>query len=458
MPIYRPRMLLSLSVPVMGDRASRRAQGASSFVSEFPVKVCKAKITANDHNHADVLSVTCDWKDIGCDPRLLANACGVFYMGNADERGHWAPTEKDVRFIGILTKPRRSAALDQPMTVELEFLDYTTLFLEAKPFGTDGVPDLSMRLDDAWRRIVTQTPGAGVMADRLVLLGLDRFPVLKDAVASRFAQLAKVATKPKTDAWAVWLECVGMCSLISYIYLDQCIVTTATHHYTAADPPKLVWGKNIASMDEGRNPFLNKGIGLASFDPITGHAVEARYPPPGDPRVQKKIVNAKKKGTAAKTREADEWEWMEYSSVTDQKQLELAAQRVYEERSRQELEGNITTWEMNVETAKGRDFDLLTLRSGDNIRIEFDPEDRQMLQSLGTESARVAYLVGRGYGRDVATIMARNMGDFALLDPVFYVKAVSTSLETDSDGGKFEISINYLNRILIDGNTAPPTK
>jgi hypothetical protein len=47
--------------------------------------------------------------------------------------------------------------------------------------------------------------------------------------------------------------------------------------------------------------------------------------------------------------------------------------------------------------------------------------------------------------------MARNMSDFALLDPTFYVKSVRSTIDQQGDG-MFEIEINYLNRILVGGD------
>jgi hypothetical protein len=457
-PYYRPRMLLLMAVPVLGNRQARVQQDDSTEAVTFELNVRRARLIQNDHNHADELHVTVDWRDAGTDPRLLRNAAAIFYLDNADDRGNWRPSEKNARFAGILTRAKRTAGKGQAMTVELEFLDYTTLFLEAKPFGQKGIPDYSQRLDEAWKRVVSQTPGADVLADRLVLQGLDDFPVLGTAVSKRFAGLAKVPAKqPRTDAWAVWQQAVGMLGLISYIRVDQCIVTTSQSYYTSKDPPRLIWGKNIQSMTESRNPYFGKGVALASFDPLTGRSIEAFWPPVGDPSIRKKVVKAKKKISEASIRQGDEREYFIFAGVTDVTALTGVARRVYEERGRQEMEGAIVTSEMFTDTLSGASFDLLTLKSGDNVRIEFDQKDKELLQQLPTERERVEYLKKRGYAEDVATLMSRNMSDFALLDPTFYVKRVETTIEIEKDGGTYETEINYANRILVSGDAAAPT-
>jgi hypothetical protein len=492
MPTYRPRVMLQLTVPSMGERATRHAQEQNGEAIEFTCRVMRASITVNDHNHADELSVTCAWKDVGTDPRLLRNASGVLYIGQAreftgdvarDESGHWQPEAFESRFIGLLTRAKRSADAGEAMTVELEFLDYTTLFLEATPFGAKGVPSFSMRMDEAWRTICSQTPGAEKLADRLVPLGRnedgslwDNYPLLSSAVSKRFAKLAKVPVKPKTNAWAVWMQCVGMMGCISYIKQDQCILTNATGYYTTENPPRLVWGRNIRHMSESRNPQAAKGVGLSSFDPLTGRALEAVYPPVGDERVRKKVIKptggsrkpaasghggrggrapkAPQAPDPAKVREADERDWYLYASIHDPVKLLEAAKNTYEQKSRQELEGTISTSEMFLPS---RDyiqakFDILSLGAGDNIRIEFDLEDRSGILAYPDEASRVDYLVSRGYSPSVALLMARNMSDFALLDPTFYVKSVK--IDIDLEGGDFNVDINYVNRILIGGDAA----
>src|SRR5690606_25269097 len=154
---------------------------------------------------------------------------------------------------------------------------------------SSGVPDYSQRLDDAWKRIVSQTPGAQALADRLVLEGISDFPQLGKAVAARFRRLGKVPTRPDTDAWAGWQQCVGMLGLVSYVDRQNVIVTTATNLYTSENPPRLIWGRNILSIEEERDAALaSKGVGITSFDPLTGTTLEALWPPVGDKRVKRK--------------------------------------------------------------------------------------------------------------------------------------------------------------------------
>lgn len=458
-------------MPSLGDRQARLREEEDDSVTTLALNPTKFSFERNDHNAADTLHVTIPLKDAGLDVRLLQNAVGVFYLANADEQGRWQPDPKNARFAGILTKPTRSMPEEDSRTFEMEFLDYTTLFLEAKPFGTSGIPKFSMSLAEAWRTVVSQTPGAEVLADRLVFRGLAApGPVLGTAVAKRFSKLGRVPTKPRTDAWAVWQQCVGMMGLISFIELDTCVVTTTDAYYTNKTPPRLIMGLNVRSMTEHRTPFFRKGIGLTSFNPATGETVEALWPPLGDPSIQKKTIKAKKVKATAKSstpksdpavtaRNNEDREYFTYEATSDPALLTAIAKRVYEERSRQEVEGTISTCEMQVEAVNGTDFDLLTLGSGDNVRIELAQADKSMLMSMKLEGQTTeqmaSYLVAKGYDHDVALLMAKNVAQLFTLNPVFHVKKVATS--ADGDAGEYAAEITYCNRILISGDAAEPS-
>jgi hypothetical protein len=112
----------------------------------------------------------------------------------------------------------------------------------------------------------------------------------------------------------------------------------------------------------------------------------------------------------------------------------------------------MTTGEMFVEDVANRWFDVLSLSAGDVVRIEFEQRDRELLASLPTEQARVQYLVDRGYSRDLARFMARNMSELTRLEPNFFAKRVTTEFVEEEDGGSFTVEISYANRIQIDGD------
>jgi hypothetical protein len=451
--LYRPRTLALLAVPRLGTREQRIRQERSTEVISVPARPIGVRIERNDHNTADSCDLTLDWSEAGVDPRLLDDATVEVHIANADHRGNWTPSPETCRFIGVVKEVNAARSADDAATVELSCVDYTTLFLEAKPFGSLGIPAYSQRLDEAWRTIVSQTPGADVLATRLTLEGLATFPDLGTAVSERFRKLAKVPTEPETDAWAVWQQCVGMLGLISFMHADRCVVTTATNYYSDADPPMLIYGRNLLSWQESRISALSrKGVGITSFDPLTQTTLEALWPPIGDGRVKRKRAKAKKVQSQETVRTNEDRDYFAVPGVTNQELLVEVAKRAWEERSRQELSGRIATHELAVRTESGKRFDLLNIRAGDSIRVQVEPENQQLLSSLATDSERITFLQARGYGREIAGLLVRNMKEFSRLSAKYLVKRAQIDLQDDGDDGSFEIAIEYVNRIEIDGS------
>lgn len=455
-------MAASITIPVAG---SGQGGGADDTLT-FPIDIRRASLLSNDHNHADTLDLTVDWKDAGVDPRLLSNATVLFYLGKASKGGPWQPTQSDLRFVGMMKRPRRIGDGNDGLVVEMLFHDYTCLFLETKRFPASGVPDLTDDLASAWRKICAATgpinpdndelqSSVMALADRIQFVGVDEPPVLGRAVAPRFKKLGKVQVKPEADAWAVWQQCVGMCGLISFIRKDECIVTTATDYYTSTNPPRLIWGQNILRISEERDTrTAGAGVGITSFDPLTGTSLEALWPPVGDASIKRKRLSAKKAGSPDAVRQSEAREYFAYPGVTDDATLLDIAKRVYEERSRQDFEASLTTSEMSVDALDGSAFDLLELAAGDVLRVEVDRADTEWLGQLGSDEERINYLVGAGYAEGVAKLITRTLDTERKLTPNFYVKRVSTHFETTPEGGTFEVEVNVCNRIDIDGNAS----
>jgi hypothetical protein len=437
--VYRPRAALSLTVPL------RQGDDLQAFTYTVPVQ--RFHHTLNDHNHADTLSCSVDWIDAGVDPRWIAGATCEFYLGNASEDDHWQPNEDDIRFVGRMVKPSRAMA-GEKLTVDLEFHDYTSFFLLAKPLATDGVPLYTDDLKQAWARLCQNVPGAEELADNIVFEGLDGVPKLGDSVLERFRKAGKLQVSPQMDAWAVWQLAVGAAGLISYFRLDQCVVTTALDYYTAGAPPRFVYGQNLLSFSEQRNnDFAMRAVGLTSFDPITGKTIEVIH----DPLHKSIKVGAKKRGKNGKApkvkTDLSQVDFFQYPGVTDEAALRRIAEGVYEVRSRQAIEGTLTTVDMDTERAGGGGFDLLTLQSGDLIEVRFlDTDDVEFVKVFDSVDDRADYLEGKGYTSEVARIIATNVDYHTKRSAQFYVRSVE--IEGDFVGeGNFKITVNYINKI-----------
>ncbi len=476
--LYRPRCVAALYVPDLGEPAARVAQEGTDAVTRLVVNVRRVRIESNNHNEADECELSILYDDAGIDPRVLKSAEAYVYLGMADDRGNFQPGPDNLRFIGIATDVERTLSEGGGKEIRIRFLDYTTLFLTARQFPAEGIPLFTDGLVQAWRRICDHTGyydwSSGFNNPQVVSTVArlrDRIEFtdeslqhlrLGDAVSPRLAKLGKLQVKQHADAWSVWQTAVGSLGLISYIRGDRCIVTTATDYYTSDDPPRFIWGKNVKELRENRdaNALSGKNVGLFCFDPLLRRTIEAYWPPlenvkTTSPRQKKSAASALGPGVTVR---AQDYEIFDYDGcVTDAKFLQEIARRVWEERSRQELVGDMKTVVMLTETYNGNVFDVLAIQSGDRVRIEIDRPALTQIMKLDDLGSRVEALQQREYSDDMAVFIAENLDAIARMPPEFQVHSSTTSLEIDVGGGRYETNIRFINRITPSGAALPNT-
>jgi hypothetical protein len=459
-------MLARLFVPNLGSASARVQQETLDDVTELQVRIHKARLVSNNHNEADECELLINYDDAGIDPRLLKSCEVYLHLGDGDAYGDFSATADNLRFIGIATEVEREFDGDKK-SIQIKALDYTTLFLECRQLSPRGYPDHSQNLTEAWARICDFTGYFDVSSGQVVstvqrlkgnldFVGVDERTTLGGALDDRLAKLGKMQTHPSADAWAVWQTVVGSLGLISFIRGDRCIVTTATDYYTADDPPRMVLGRNVHRISERRDvhQLSAKNVCIQSFNPLRMQTIEAFWPPPGDVKPQKRL-GASALG-APEPLKASVYEIFDCPMpITDPRALEDFARRVWEERSRQELRGKLTTVEMFVDTLGGASFDLLKLQAGDRIRVEIDQEALTIIQRLPAVGQRVQALMDRGYSSDMANYLAKNLDGINKLTPEFQVHSVATDIDVTTPPGHFTIDVDFLNRIEVSGSASP---
>jgi hypothetical protein len=495
MPLFRPRCVVHLYVPNIGTAQERTQQEELNDVYLIEARAHSVRLEVNHLNEADECDLQINYDDAGIDPRFLRSAEVWVYIGDAGDADDIEPGESNLRFVGIVVEVERTLG-EKGRDVHIRALDYTTLFLTAKTYPPSGYPKFTQTLRQAWETVCDNTGWVDFedeqftkphivstvqrLKKKLVFLpekdaaqleGL----VIGNAVGERLKKLGslQLGTAPgSVDAWAVWQTAVGSLGLVSFIRGPRCIVTTATDYYTSDNPPRFIWGKNILDIRETRDlhALSGKNVGIISFNPVTGQVVEAFWPPLS---MAKGKGGRSKKGLGASALtdpfkvKANDYECFDCPMpITDPAVLERFARRVWEERSRQELVGELTTRDMLVEqagftTAPGATWattpimDILALQSGDRIRVEIDREVLSQVQRLGSISTRVAALEARGYSAEMAQYMANNADGLAKVTPEFQVRNVSISLETTTPPGNFEVKIKFVNRIDVSGSSEP---
>lgn len=476
--VYRPRMAAELTVPLAGKLADREAMNETEDTVALPLRVHSVTLTRNDINHADSAKLLVAFDDAPVDPRVLQSASGVLWIGQDDAsitgEGTWQPRHADLQFAGVVTRIARKLTDEKGWDLELELSDYTTLFIESNHYPRAGYPSLSQTLSQAWAQVCDHTgplddegnvlSTVAKLRDRIVFVGGAKDVVIGSALPKRY-QAMGVTIFPLDDAssWTVWQQCVRAVGLVSYIHLDQCFVSTATDYYSADKPALFVLGRNVAALEETREiKFSGKGIGVLGFDPLTGTTIEGLYPPIGDKRVKRKRVGARVAAThssSTKPRKAkappspaallasETRDVFNVPGLTDQKMADAVAQRIWEERSRQEIEGTFENYDLKVPHADGSWQRTLDLTSGDTIDLEIQPAI-DACTKITDIKARINRLEELGFSEDLATLAAHNLVDLGSLGGTVYVKTLvaTVTCADGADDGEVTFRITFQNR------------
>lgn len=477
MPVQKPRAAVKLFVPNVGTAKQRVQQDTMDKPTQIMVRARMVELEFNNHNEADVATIEGTYDDLGIDPRFMRNSEMYVFMDDTTD-GELIPSAANLRFVGIAVSVKRTLSSDA-RSVTIKAHDYTTLFLNHKGgYPPDGIPTYQDTLVTAWQRVCDHTGYFDIssrsvvstvkrLRDRIDFVGVDGSLKIGSAVSSRLAALGTLQTRPGSDAWAIWQTTVGSLGLISFIRGDRCIVTTATDFYTANSPPRLIWGQNIHYIEEDRdqNSMNGKNVLIFSFNPLNGKTLEGYYPPYGDVTPKGRSSKKKKIGASALgpgvVVKADDYEVFDSPwPITDQATLDTFAQRVWEERSRQELKGTLktaATTAPRLTPAGVAQYNLFGLQAGDRVRVEIDREALTTIQRLPSIQARVAELRKR-YSETMATFIAENLSDIVNVTPEFQVHSVRVRLEVSSiTDGSLEFEIQYLNRIEVSGSAQPGT-
>lgn len=452
----RPRALLQLDVPKFGTHGS-----GSEFILLNP-NVLELTWTRNNHLVADELTTVVDWKEAGIDPRFIKNArCGMWFW---DENFEDFDREKHLRFEGVCKKAKRANG-EGGATVDLTFHDYTTLFINMKPFPTTGMPEWTDTLQTAWWKLCDNTgwmdpdnkkiiSSVAALRDRLVIRP-EHFKdvTLGSAVHPRFLKIGKPSPPSRCDAWAVWNWVCTSLGLITVIRGTQCFVLDSNEYFTALNAPRGILAENIYDLEEEADcDTMKKGIQLTSYDPITRRVVEARYPPPGDERIKTKRSAVGKKSDEGANITANEvsgqYEEFEYHHVTDQATLDRCALSAYEQYSRQEMEGSFKTTLMRLPSVDDTvgEIDILGLNAGDAVRVEIDNGTLDILRNIGSATEQLGFLIhDRDYDPEVAELIVANLKVDQINTPIFHVKTVGIEYADE----KFEVTVHYHNLVNL---------
>lgn len=414
--ISYPRCRLLLGVLLYDDDEPRWIDG---------IEPSRAEWVNNNHREADKAKIVVDYASLPLDPRLIRSVWVGLWLGDVEDPTADISLDDDrfQAFVGYADEPSTRQD-DQGDWLSLDCRDYTGLFLDARWPG--GFLRIDRPLSEVVAALLDLVPGAA-----------DMDVVFADGVESlRLSdQLGRTSYTPDDgdDLWTVIVDLFGRVGLIPVVRLTTLRIETATTF--GQHRAGFVYGQNVKTLETRRqlNRASNSAVEVIAYNEATGERKTAVYPSStaGD-----QIVTGSGAVVEAATTKTPYYLSGSYS----QGDLDLIAQRVYEQRARQAVEGELTTadlWDLDEETR------LPLLSNGDAIELRLTDGLSADIRDM-TEGEAVAYLTSgpNPMNRAVAEALAHSQAQAQALAVVFYVTQARHRWSTD-DG--YEVSVAFAN-------------
>jgi len=216
---------------------------------------------------------------------------------------------------------------------------------------------------------------------------------------------------------------------------------------STSTPKRLAWGRNIESLQLSRH--LGKEqvptIIMRAYD-SNGKAVQdVAYPEDEWTSVKRKDRTSKKGKVTTTIKNRDEYQIIPVHGVTSPAVLLQAAKALHHQIGRGERKVVARTRDL----LDLGDSDLLGLKAGDAVTIEWDDFNSAVLRSDRlVPAAKVAHLVSRGYSRVIAELIVERYQTLAGLQRPLRVR--EATFEWDVDSG-INIELELMDFVVVGG-------
>lgn len=278
-----------------------------------------------------------------------------------------------------------------------------------------------------------------------------------------------IPVEQETSYWDVMYKLASRHGMILFVDgLD--VVLSRPQNLSAGDEHRvrlMAWGRNIESLRLTRHLGKEKAptVVVVGYDDRGRNRFTCEYPANGLSRVQasrnadklttkiKAQTRRKKKGNATPSiSQQEEFVMVPAYGVTDRQVLSDMAESLYNLLGRSERTVVLKTRDLK----DLREEDLMGIRSGDAVAIEWDEFNREFLADPRVpHGAKVEHLVGRGYNQAVAHTIATHYGKLDALRRPLRVR--EATLDYDADDG-VSIEAEMVDFVLVDGPRPPQPK
>lgn len=421
-------------------------------------------VTINDYKEADKFEASIDYSAFPFDPRCM-RAIGVQICmedvkrlyDQANKNVTITPSPDNTVFTGFADSNRMTFD-DSTRTVTIEGRDFTSLFTDQKRIVPTPVP-LSNKIDAVIQALIDEQ---GEATEQIVVENRtgSELPVLS-ALAPDFNPFSGQKNMKKNQKyWDLMMNILGKVGLIGFIELDRFVITKPQNIYEKKQMKQFIWGKSLKDLEftrrVGRMKNFNVLVRTLNTSKKPAEIIEAKIPLEAvDPDFIKQHGNTEqakieldKDGKKVEPPKPADYYTFFVKDVLDKNTLIGIGENVYDEISRQQIEGSLKTFEMEIPEEKdGLSVQMVkfnTIRNGTAIRIYLDQSELAAINSDSSKAEKIRFLVNRGYPRKLAQSFASSL---ERINTAFYTQSVTFHLDSDSG---FEMDLNFINFIDID--------
>ena len=266
--------------------------------------------------------------------------------------------------------------------------------------------------------------------------------------------------------WDVIVSICEAAGFICYIELDKLVLTSPRILYEGTEggaskqTAPFVWGINIKRLELYRNLGKKRRFNLLmrSFSKRDGKVLNVSIPKDtteawskrtGISRAVQRISEIDTTGVTKK-KPAPGFTFSFFEKTKEQ--LVFLGEKIFEEFTRQQLEGTLETREMQITDLGGLEFDVTKIKTGTPLKVEITSEDLKAIlrkapdgQSIST-GQRQSYLLSRGYSLQAVEALIQAISSATgKIRPTFYTREVNFTF--DSDG--FKMRVGFVNFISL---------
>lgn len=452
---YYPQAAVIMRV-VFEDNSKGRTSTTKLVQHVFTVQPKRVSVNINDYTQADTFSLEVDYKTFPFDPRTI-RSCGVSVfiqsMGKLfrddQSANRIVPSSGNIMFQGFADEETISFD-DQHRSVRMEGRDFTGLLIDKKASGeptntTQPIEQYIRALldaDEALKPIIIDNRTGAVL------------PSVAESATDTSPKSSSLNQKHGLNVWEQIQDLVVNLGLIAYIEIDKLVITKPRILYGRESTKQFVYGKNLKTLEFKRKLGRKKGFNIRciSFNPVVDKKPQTIDIPREASEAWLKDINLDAAnitvpqvgadGTKLDDKDAP-FITFRFPNKT-KKALIPIGEKTFEEVGRQQIEGSLTTNEMDVVDDVGKCFDITKMRNGTPIQITIDQGDLQGLARAGNQSAKIRFLTERCFDPKVAAALVKSLNQ---VHPLFYTKEVDFTVEAE---GGFSLKVDFINFIQLD--------